>query len=141
MKLKEKHKAFADFYIETGNAAESARRAGYSEKTARQQGARMLTNVDIAAYIEKRTKAEAEKRIAKADEVMEFLTAVMRGEVKDSFGLEPSLADRKDAAKELAKRTVDIENRKNDIDIIKNMQSVAEMLLNSKPDRKLEDYE
>lgn len=40
-----------EYYASCGNAAEAARRAGYSEKTARQQGERLLTNVDILAYV------------------------------------------------------------------------------------------
>ena len=48
---------------------------------------------------------------ATAQEVMEFFTSVMRGEVADQFGLDASIADRTRAAQELAKRTVDIENR------------------------------
>lgn len=72
---------------------------------------------------------------------MEFFTNVMRGEIKDAFGLDPSLADRKDAAKEIAKRTVDIEARKANVDIIKNMQTVAELLGGGVPDRNIEDYE
>ena len=51
--------------------------------------------------------------VATADEVTQFFTAVMRNEVKDQFGLEATLADRTRAAQEIAKRTVDIENRKN----------------------------
>ena len=41
----------------------------------------------------------------------------MRGEVNDAFDLPPSLADRKDAAKELAKRTVDIEKNLPDVTV------------------------
>ena len=138
-KLTPKQKAFADYYIETGNASESARRAGY--KCAEQQGKENLQKPTIIAYIAERTKPKEDNRIASGDEVMEFLTAVMRGEVKDAFDLPPSLADRKDAAKELAKRTVDIEARKADADIIKNMQTVADILLNAVPNRNIEDYE
>ena len=43
---------------------------------------------------------------------MEFFTKVMKGEIKDAFGLDPSLQDRLNAAKELAKRTVDINGKK-----------------------------
>lgn len=49
--------------------------------------------------------------IATADEVLSYFTAVMRGEVKDQFGLEAPLSERTRAAQEIAKRTVDIENR------------------------------
>lgn len=109
--LTPKQKAFADYYIETGNATESAKRAGYKHPNV--QGAQNLEKLSITRYIAERTKPTEEKRIATGDEVMEFFTAVMRGEIKDAFDLPPSLADRKDAAKELAKRTVDI-NKQND---------------------------
>ena len=137
--LTPKQKAFADYYIETGNASESARRAGY--KCAEQQGKENLQKPTIIAYIAERTKPKEDNRIASGDEVMEFLTAVMRGEVKDAFDLPPSLADRKDAAKELAKRTVDIDARKANADIIQNMQTVADILLGAVPNRNIEDYE
>ena len=139
--LTPKQKAFADYYIECGNATEAAKRAGYSEKTAYRTGADNLKKPQIIDYIAERTKPKEDNRIASGDEVMEFLTAVMRGEIKDAFDLPPSLADRKDAAKELAKRTVDIEARKADADIIKNMQTVADILFNAVPDRNIEDYE
>lgn len=48
---------------------------------------------------------------ATANEVMEYFTKVMRGEEKDQFGLEAPLSERTKAAQELAKRTIDIENR------------------------------
>lgn len=111
--MNDRQKAFADYYIETGNATEAAKRAGYSEKTAYSMGNENLKKPEIAAYIAERTAPTEQKRIATGDEVMEFFTAVMRGEIKDAFDLPPSLADRKDAAKELAKRTVDI-NKQND---------------------------
>ena len=43
---------------------------------------------------------------------MEYFTSVMRGEVKDQFGLDAPLTERTNAAKELAKRTVDVDLRK-----------------------------
>ena len=55
-----------------------------------------------------RIKDEIRKdTIASATEILEYFTAVMRGQEKDQFGLEPTLADRTNAAKELAKRTID----------------------------------
>ena len=97
-------KAFADYYIETANATESAKRAGYSEKTAYSQGQRLLKNVEISAYISERMAEQGEKRVADANEVIEFYTAVMRGEVKDQFGLDASLSDRLKAGDALMKR-------------------------------------
>lgn len=104
MALNEMQKAFADYYIETANATESAKRAGYSEKTAYSQGQRLLKNVEISAYISERMEERGEKRVADANEVIEFYTAVMRGEVKDQFGLDASLSDRLKAGDALMKR-------------------------------------
>ena len=120
---------------------EAAKRAGYSPKTAYSIGNENLKKPEISAYIAKRVRPTEEKRIATGDEVMEFFTAIMRGEVKDAFDLPPSLADRKDAAKELAKRTIDIEAKKADVDIIRNMQTVADILLNPVSNRNIEDFE
>ena len=112
--LTPKQKAFADYYIECGNATEAAKRAGYSEKYLNTHASKMLQNATISAYIAERVRPDEENRIATGKEVMEFFTAVMRGEIKDAFDLPPSLADRKDAAKELAKRTVDINGDKDE---------------------------
>ena len=107
-----RQQAFADYYIESGNAEESAVKAGYSVKYARGNAHKLVANSCIAIYIEKRLKSIKESRIATGDEVMKFFTSVMRGEVKDAFGLDPSLQERMNAAKELAKRTVDINKTK-----------------------------
>ena len=104
MKLTPKQKAFADYYIECGNAAEAARRAGYSERYAGQNADKLLKNTNISAYIAERMGTQDKKRVADADEVMEFYTAVMRGEVKDQFGLDTALSDRLKAGTELMKR-------------------------------------
>lgn len=119
--LTPKQKAFADNYIELGNATESARRAGY--KQPKQQGSRLLTNVDISTYIKQRTEPTEKKRIATGDEVLEFFTRVMNGEEKDAFGLEISADTRIKAAVELAKRTCDIKDSKSggSITIINNI--------------------
>lgn len=97
-------KAFADYYLECGNASEAARKAGYSEKTAAATASRLLTNVNVSAYIAERMNAQDESRVASADEVLQFYTDVMRGKVKDAFGLDPGLAERLKAADSLFKR-------------------------------------
>ena len=99
-----KQKAFADYYIQTGNATEAAKKAGYSEDTARQIGAENLSKPSISEYIAERMEERGKKRVADANEVIEFYTAVMRGEVKDQFGLEASLSDRLKAGDSLMKR-------------------------------------
>nr|DAV22502.1 MAG TPA: Terminase small subunit [Caudoviricetes sp.]DAZ18198.1 MAG TPA: Terminase small subunit [Caudoviricetes sp.] len=102
-KLTPKQKAFADYYIETGNATEAAIRAGYSKKTARVIGQENLTKPAIKQYIDKRNKVIESERIASITEVKEYWTRVMRGEEKDQFGLDASLQDRNKAAENLAK--------------------------------------
>ena len=101
MKLTPKHKAFADYYIECGNAT---RKAGYQSKSLGEDAAKTLKSPKVSAYIAERLGAQDKKRVADADEVMEFYTAVMRGEVKDQFGLDTALSDRLKAGAELMKR-------------------------------------
>lgn len=104
MKLTPKQKDFCEYYLQTGNAAEAARKAGYSAKTARVIGPENLSKPDVLEYIESR-RAEMDKRlIADTDEVLKFYSSVMRGEVKDQFGLEASLSDRLKAGDSLMKR-------------------------------------
>lgn len=109
--MTEKQRRFADYFIETGNATEAARRAGYSEKSARQIGDQNLSKLDISAYIKNRLAEIDAGRVPTADEVMIFYTAVMRGEVKDQFGFDAQLSDRLNAAKELMKRFAAVDDR------------------------------
>ena len=99
--LNERQKKFCEYYVACGNAAEAARKAGYSTKNARQRGSLLLTYKDIAQYIRDLSASPREKRIAEAVEALRFYTRVMRGEEKDAFGLEPSLDDRLKAAASL----------------------------------------
>jgi len=93
VKLTLKQKAFADYYIETGNATESAIRAGYSKKTARVIGQENLTKPAIKAYIELKLEEIENKRIAKAEEVLQYLTKVMRGEEKEEVVVTENTGD------------------------------------------------
>ena len=104
-----KQKAFADYYIECGNAAEAYRKAGYKNyKSAAVEASKALNNPKVSQYIEERQKQIEDSRIASAAEIMQYFTSVMRGEVKDQFGLDAPLAERTKAAVELAKRKVDV---------------------------------
>jgi phage terminase small subunit len=102
--LNEKQKAFADYYIETLNAYESAIKAGYSEKYSKAQSYKLLDNIGIKQYIQERLASKEAARVASQDEVLEFLTKTMRGEVPDQLGLETSVKDRSKAAELLGKR-------------------------------------
>ena len=101
-----KQKAFADLYIETGNKTEAARRAKYKgdDATLATVGWENLRKPEICEYIAERMGQQEKSRVADANEVIEFYTAVMRGEVKDQFGLDASLSDRLKAGDSLMKR-------------------------------------
>lgn len=80
MKLTIKQKRFADEYIISGNAEEAAVIAGYSEKYARGNAYKLVANSGIKSYIDKRIKELDDKQIAKQEEVLKYLTSVVRGE-------------------------------------------------------------
>ena len=100
--LTPKQRAFADEYIRTGNARDAARNAGY--KYPQQSAIDNTAKRSVKAYIAQRMQPKVDRRIADADEVLAFLSATMRGEIKDQFGLDPSLQDRIKAGQELMKR-------------------------------------
>lgn len=83
MKLTEKQKRFIDYYIETGNATESAIKAGYSPKTAAETGYENLRKPQIKQAIDEQLKKMSDKRIMKAEEVMQLLTSIARNEVEE----------------------------------------------------------
>lgn len=75
-----RQKKFCDEYLIDCNATQAAIRAGYSQKTAKQIGNENLTKPDLKAYIDEQLELLHNKKIANAQEVLEFLTSVMRGE-------------------------------------------------------------
>lgn len=124
MELTPKQKAFADEFLKCGNATEAAKRAGYSEQSARQMGTENLSKPSISSYIQERQKQIDDERIADIAEIQRFYSSVLRGEVKDQFGLDASLETRIAAGRELMKRFEKAESNKNDscgITIINNI--------------------
>lgn len=84
MKLTAKQKRFCEEYIIDCNATQAAIRAGYSEKTANEQGTRLLAKVSVQKYIKELMSEVKNNKIAEATEVMEYLTSVMRREKTES---------------------------------------------------------
>ncbi|MEY8307703.1 terminase small subunit [Enterococcus faecium] len=84
MRMTEKQKRFCDFYIETGNATQAAIKAGYSKKAAKEIGYENLTKLHLKSYIDERLAELKNERTADAQEVLEYLTAVMRGNFKEA---------------------------------------------------------
>ncbi|WP_212928521.1 terminase small subunit [Oceanobacillus oncorhynchi] len=115
-KMTIKQQRFADYYIETGNATQAAIRAGYSKKYANTNVSKLLQNTTVSQYIEKRLDELQSERVADQQEIMEFLTSVIRGEVSEPVPilngdghqkvveLIPSVQTRKAAAVDLGKR-------------------------------------
>jgi len=113
-KLTIKEKAFCREYVKTGNGTKSAIKAGYKAKNdnvASSKSNELLRKTEIQQEISRLLENKEKKAIMDAQEVMELFSAIARGEVKDQFGLEASLNDRLKAMNEIAKRTIDIENR------------------------------
>lgn len=109
--LNEREKIFCREYTKTGNGQQSAIKAGYSKNCANVQASKLLTRANIQKEIARLNEKREKSSIMSAQEVMELYSAIARGEVKDQFGLDASLNDRIKAMNELAKRTVDIDNR------------------------------
>ncbi len=119
-KLTVKQQSFADFYIELGNATEAYLKAYPNvkkEATARAAGSRMLTNVSVKSYIDNRMEELKSERVADQQEVMETLTAILRGEAtaatlrsidvgvqKIEENMPPSMQERLKAAELIGKR-------------------------------------
>lgn len=78
-----KQRKFADEYLIDCNATQAAIRAGYNEKTAYSQGQRTLKNVEVKAYIDEQLERLHNEKTADAQEVLEYLTAVMRGQHRE----------------------------------------------------------
>lgn len=83
MKLTEKQRRFADEYIISGNATQAAISAGYSKRTAKSVGSENLTKPDIRQYIDERLEQLQSEKIASQEEVLEYLSKVMRGKETD----------------------------------------------------------
>ena len=81
--LTTKQKKFVDEYLLTASATEAARRAGYSPHSARYQGSKLLRNVEVSTLIKERREAMKTEKILTAEQLQEFLSAVIRCEVKD----------------------------------------------------------
>lgn len=79
-KLTVKQKRFADEFIISGNIYQSLVKAGYSENYAKADGCKILDNPRVKAYIDDRMADFEREAIASQEEVLSYLTSVMRGE-------------------------------------------------------------
>lgn len=79
-KLTAKQQRFVDEYLIDLNATQAAIRAGYTAKYANTNASKLLQNTTIRDMIAKRMAEKEAELIASQDEVLRYLTAVMRGE-------------------------------------------------------------
>ena len=100
--LTEKQKRFIDHYLICGNATQAAIKAGYSKKNARQIGCENLAK--LGSYLTKRLTKREDKRIAEAEEVLEFLTKAMRGELDEDQVVVESIGNYRSKAKIIKKQ-------------------------------------
>lgn len=111
-RMNDRQKAFVEYYIGCGNATEAAKKAGYSKKTAYSIGNENLKKPEILEYIKNRTTPTEQRRIASADQVLQFFTDVMDGKETGA-----KITDRIWAGREILKR--DIDGRKLEIELLK----------------------
>lgn len=115
--LSEREFTCLELYIKYGNKTKAGIEAGYSEKTASCQATRLINGPKGKRYLEQRMEKIDNQKIADANEVMEYLTRVMRGEENDQFGLDAPLAERTKAAKELAIRLLDNQDKSAELSV------------------------
>ena len=99
-----KQKRFCDEYLIDCNATQAAIRAGYSEKTAYSIGNENLSKPEIRAYIDERLAEIKNKSIASAEEVMQYLTSVLRGNETEEMIVVEGMGDGYSSARRIDKR-------------------------------------
>ncbi|MGI6349894.1 MAG: terminase small subunit [Eubacteriales bacterium] len=103
MALSLKQKRFADEYLINSSALDAARKAGYSEKYAKAQSHKLLENVGIKNYIEERLKKLEDEKIADQKEILQYLTAVIRGETESEIVVVENIGDYRSEARRISK--------------------------------------
>lgn len=120
----EREKAFISSYVLYKNGSQAVREAGYRCKDPDRQASVMLARPKIRSEIQRRLDAIESKKIADANEVLQFYTSVMRGEILDQFGIEASLDTRIKAANELAKHRIEIPMKLEQKNITNNIGTI-----------------
>ena len=82
--MTEKQKRFCDEYLIDLNATQAAIRAGYSKTRASEQAYQLLRKTTVQKYLSERMSEKESELIATQDEVLKYLTSVIRGRSKSS---------------------------------------------------------
>lgn len=102
-KLTAKQQRFVDEYLIDLNATQAAIRAGYSAASARSAAARNMSNVNIKTYIKTRMAEKESQLIADQNEILKYLTSVMRGRSKAAVVVVENIGDYMSQAREMEK--------------------------------------
>lgn len=117
--MNERQKHFADEYIISKNATQSAIVAGYSEKTAYSIGQRLLKNVEISEYIQNRTQELFDERSMTIAEALAISASIARGDVQKGYSKKTVKTDDGDEITETTYEfTPSIEERQRSVDHI-----------------------
>ena len=115
-RLTERQRRFCEEYLIDGNASQAAIRAGYSKRSATVVSTTLMKNPQVQAYLKKLLDELHSAKVADAQEVLEYLTSVMRGEqseqtlqligdgMQDITSIDVAAKDRLKAAELLGKR-------------------------------------
>lgn len=115
-KMTERQRRFCEEYLIDGNASQAAIRAGYSKRSATVVSTTLMKNPQVQAYLKKLLDELHSAKVADAQEVLEYLTSIMRGEqreqtlqligdgMQDITAIDVAAKDRLKAAELLGKR-------------------------------------
>lgn len=117
--MNERQKHFADEYIISKNATQSAIKAGYSEKTAYSIGQRLLKKVEISEYIKKRTEEHFNERSMSIAEALAISASIARGEPQKRYSRKVMKSNGEEMEEVVSgEYTPNIEDRQRSIDHI-----------------------
>lgn len=123
-KLSIREQKFVALYLEYGDPTKACIEAKFQTNAPKQYAQKLLSKPKIQREVARQWELFQNECIAGAQEIMGFYTMVLRGKVKDQFGLDATLADRLKAADALAKRQIDaqaVANKGNDNEIRINL--------------------
>lgn len=101
--LTERKRRFALEYMKDANATQAAIRAGYTERSAYSTGNKLLKDSEVSALIEKERERHQSEAIATADEIMQYLTSVVRGESESEVVIVEGMGDGVSEARKVRK--------------------------------------
>lgn len=117
--MNERQKHFADEYIISKNATQSAIKAGYSEKTSYSIGQRLLKKVEISEYIKKRTEEQFNERSMSIAEALAISASIARGEPQKRYSRKVMKSNGEEIEEVVSgEYTPNIEDRQRSIDHI-----------------------